>query len=164
MRHEITITVNGKTVHRSVPSNRSLLEFIRDDLELTGTKEGCGDGECGACTVLLDGIPVRSCLMLAVEAEGCRLETIEGLADGFELTHLQKAFVEHGAVQCGFCIPGFIMGITALLRNNPAPTRSEIREAMGGHLCRCTGYEAIYNAIEAAAKAIRAERGHEAEA
>ena len=154
MMHEIKLTVNNQVVTRTVSSNLTLLEFIRNHLELTGTKEGCGNGECGACTVLLEGVPLRSCLMLAVEADGAKLETIEGLADGFELSQIQLAFVEHGAIQCGFCTPGFIMAVTALLRNTSNPTEKEIREALGGHLCRCTGYEAIFNAVKAAAEAL----------
>ena len=130
----------------------TLLEFVRDRLYLTGTKEGCGIGECGACTVLLDGKPVTACLVLAVEADGREVETIEGEAADGELSLLQKAFVETGAVQCGFCTPGMIMSARGLLRRNPHPTDDEIVEAMAGNLCRCTGYEAILAAVRAAAE------------
>jgi carbon-monoxide dehydrogenase small subunit len=127
----------------------TLLDFIRDRLHLTGTKEGCGIGECGACTVLLDGKPVTACLVLAVEADGASIETIEGEAADGELSLLQKAFVETGAVQCGFCTPGMIMSARGLLRRNPNPTDDEIVEAMAGNLCRCTGYAAILEAVRA---------------
>lgn len=130
----------------------TLLELIRDRLHLTGTKEGCGIGECGACTVLLDGKPVTSCLVLAVEADGAAVETIEGEAKNGELSLLQKAFVETGAVQCGFCTPGMIMSARGLLRRNPNPTDAEIVEAMAGNLCRCTGYEAILRAVRLCAE------------
>ncbi len=130
-----------------VPAGMTLLELIRDRLHLTGTKEGCGIGECGACTVLLDGKPVTSCLVLAVEADGAAVETVEGEATNGELSRLQKAFVETGAVQCGFCTPGMIMSARGLLRRSPSPTNEEIVEAMAGNLCRCTGYEAILRAV-----------------
>jgi len=125
---------------------------LRDDLGLTGTKEGCGKGECGACTVLIDGKPVNSCLMFAYQANGSKVTTIEGLEENGELHPLQEAFVEEGAVQCGFCTPGMIMAAKAILDANPKPTREEIRQGISGNLCRCTGYVKIINAIEAAAK------------
>ena len=135
----------------SVPSGLTLLEFLRDRLYLTGTKEGCGIGECGACTVLLDEKPVTACLVLAVEADGCTVETVEGEATDGQLSILQRAFVETGAVQCGFCTPGMIMSARGLLRRNPNPSDNEIVEAMAGNLCRCTGYEAILEAVRLAA-------------
>lgn len=151
MQHQIRITVNGEEHRLTVPSHRTLLEFLREDLGLTGVKEGCGNGECGACTVLLDGVPVRSCLILALEAGNCKVETIEGLARGGLLHPLQEAFIEAGAVQCGFCTPGFIMAGKALLDRSPRPTPAQVYQAFGGHLCRCTGYETILRAMELAA-------------
>jgi len=138
-----------------VPSELTLLEFLRNRLYLTGTKEGCGIGECGACTVLLDEKPVTACLVLAVEVDGCIVETVEGEATGGQLSVLQRAFVETGAVQCGFCTPGMIMSARGLLRRNPNPSDEEIVEAMAGNLCRCTGYEAILAAVRRAAAAVR---------
>ncbi|MEW5827179.1 MAG: (2Fe-2S)-binding protein [Candidatus Bipolaricaulota bacterium] len=146
----IRLTVNGRLETASVPAGLTLLELLRDRFHLTGTKEGCGIGECGACTVLLDGLPVASCLVLAVEADGRTVETIEGEAIGGELSKLQKAFLEAGAVQCGFCTPGMIMSARGLLRRNPRPSDDEIVEAMSGNLCRCTGYEAILDAVRRA--------------
>jgi aerobic-type carbon monoxide dehydrogenase small subunit (CoxS/CutS family) len=151
MEHRIDLTVNGEEVTAQVASQQTLLEFLRDELNLTGTKEGCGDGECGACTVILNGQPVRSCLLLAVEADGAVVETIEGLADGAHLHPVQKAFVEAGAIQCGFCTPGLVLAVKALLDRHPHPTEEQIQEALGGHLCRCTGYETIFKAVHAAA-------------
>jgi len=139
----------------SVPSGLTLLEFLRDRLYLTGTKEGCGIGECGACTVLLDGKPVTACLVLAVEADGCTVETVEGEATDGQLSVLQRAFVETGAVQCGFCTPGMIMSARGLLRRNQNPSDDEIVEAMAGNLCRCTGYVAILDAVRLAAAAVQ---------
>jgi carbon-monoxide dehydrogenase small subunit len=147
--------VNGHTETASVPSGLTLLEFLRDRLYLTGTKEGCGIGECGACTVLLDGKPVTACLILAVEADGCTVETVEGEATDGQLSDLQRAFVETGAVQCGFCTPGMIMSARGLLRRTPNPSDNEIVEAMAGNLCRCTGYVAILEAVRRAAGAVR---------
>ena len=135
-----------------MPSGLTLLEFLRDRLYLTGTKEGCGIGECGACTVLFDGKPVTACLVLAVEADGCTVETVEGEATNGQLSVLQRAFVETGAVQCGFCTPGMIMSARGLLRRNPNPNDDEIVEAMAGNLCRCTGYEAILAAVRVASR------------
>jgi len=152
MEHEIKVTVNGKVETASVPAGMTLLEFLRERLYLTGAKEGCGIGECGACTVLLDGVPVTSCLVLAVEADGREVRTVEGEATDGELSALQRAFIEEGAVQCGFCTPGMIMSARALLQRNPHPSDPEIREAIAGNLCRCTGYEAIVRAIRRAAE------------
>lgn len=147
MNHHIDLTVNGQKVSAEVSSHRTLLEFLRDRMNLIGAKEGCGDGECGACTVLMDGEPVRACLILAVEAQDADIVTIEGLSSGNELHPLQQSFVDSGAVQCGFCTPGLILAAKALLDRYPRPTEEQIREAVGGHLCRCTGYEAIFQAI-----------------
>lgn len=149
---EVSLEVNGDDVRREVPASRTLLDFLRDDLGLTGTKEGCGKGECGACTVLLNGKPVNSCLILAYQANGCKVTTIEGLEKNGELHPLQEAFIEEGAVQCGFCTPGMILAAKAILDAKPEPTREEIRRGISGNLCRCTGYVKIINAIEAAAK------------
>jgi len=145
--HAITVTVNGSVERLEVPSNMTLLQLLRDRLALTGTKNGCEAGECGACTVLLDGEPVNSCLVLAVEADGHQVLTVEGLAAGGQLSPLQQAFIEHNAVQCGFCTPGMLMSATALLQRNPNPSRQEIKEALVGNLCRCTGYVRIIDAI-----------------
>ena len=149
---EITCKVNGKDVKVSVPPSRLLVDFLRDDLGLTGTKRGCGIGECGACTVILNGRTVASCLVPAVSIEGCEIITVEGLADGEKLHVLQRAFIDHGAVQCGFCTPGMLLSAKALLDKNPTPTREEIRLAISGNVCRCTGYTKIVDAVEAAAK------------
>lgn len=148
MPRDIIVTVNGEKYHTVVAENKTLLRFLREDLNLTGTKEGCGAGECGACTVLLDGRPVNSCLVLAVEVDGHSVETIEGLAKEGVLHPLQEAFIKHQGVQCGFCTPGMIMSAKALLDRNPTPTEEEIKEAIGGNLCRCTGYVPIVAAIK----------------
>lgn len=148
----ITLKVNGQEVSAEVPGTMTLLSFIRDVLGLTGTKEGCGKGECGACTVLLDGQPVNSCLVPAFQAHGREVVTIEGLAKDGELDAIQRYFVSEGAIQCGFCTPGMILSAKALLMRNPRPTREEIREAISGNLCRCTGYVKIVNAVEKAAR------------
>ena len=150
--HTITLTVNGAQESLDVPSNMTLLHLLRDKLALTGTKNGCEAGECGACTVLLDGEPVNSCLVLAVEADGREVVTVEGLSTGDELSPLQAAFVEHNAVQCGFCTPGMLISAHALLERTPQPTEQEIKEALVGNLCRCTGYVRIIDAIQAAAE------------
>jgi carbon-monoxide dehydrogenase small subunit len=150
----IQLTVNGEDYDLSVTPNRTLLEVLRNELNLTGTKEGCGEGACGLCTVLLDGQPVRSCLTLAVEAQGKAITTIEGLAEGGKLHPIQQAFVEHGAIQCGFCSPGMILVTKALLDENPHPTEQEAREAISGNVCRCTGYAKIVEAMLAAAEMI----------
>ena len=147
----INLTINGDSVDAIVKDNLTLLDFLRDQLGLTGTKKGCEQGECGACTVLLDGLPVNSCCTLAVECDGREVTTIEGLARGGELTPLQKQFIEKWALQCGYCTPGMIMSANALLAHNPHPTELEIREAIEGNLCRCTGYAKIVEAIQAAA-------------
>jgi carbon-monoxide dehydrogenase small subunit len=147
----LSLTVNGDAVRRAVPAQRTLLEFLRYDLGLTGSKQGCDKGDCGACTVLLDGKPVLSCLTLAIDAEGSKVETIESLAAGGALHPLQKAFVHHGAAQCGFCTPGMLMSSKALLDASPHPTRQEVKHALSGNLCRCTGYTKILDAVEAAA-------------
>ncbi len=151
---EITLKfiLNKKPVEVGVPPHWTLLRLLREKLGLTGTKEGCGIGECGACTVLLDGMPVNSCLILAPKVEGRRVETVEGLGSRESLHPLQKSFVENGAVQCGFCTPGMLMSAKALLEKNPKPTREEIKEAISGNLCRCTGYQQIMEAIEAVGK------------
>ncbi|MCS7131212.1 MAG: (2Fe-2S)-binding protein, partial [Hadesarchaea archaeon] len=146
-KHKISVVVNGEKWELEVEANRTLLQLLREELELTGTKRACERGDCGLCTVLLDGEPVKSCLVLAVEVDGREVTTIEGLAKGGELTRLQKAFVDHGAVQCGFCAPAFIIAGEALLKKNPNPTEEEVKEAIGGILCRCTGYRQIIDAI-----------------
>jgi len=153
MKRKITLSLNGEKVTLEVPPERTLIDFLKGDLHLTGTKLGCGIGECGACTVLMDGQPVNSCLVLAVEADGCDIRTIEGEAVGGRLSDLQQAFADFGATQCGFCTPGMILSARALLERNPNPTREEIVEAVAGNLCRCTGYQPILDAIEAAVKA-----------
>jgi len=147
------LTVNGREHDVYAEPNRSLLEVVRDELRLTGAKEGCGTGDCGACTMLVDGRVVTSCLVLWPEAEGREVRTIEGLAEGSELHALQRAFVEHGAVQCGFCIPGMILAGVATLERTPGATRDEIRDGIAGNLCRCTGYQKIVDAIESVANA-----------
>jgi len=146
-RHKISLTVNGERYEVEVEANRTLLKLLREDLALTGTKQACERGDCGLCTVLLDGVPTKSCLVLAVEVDGKEITTIEGLMKGEELTPIQRAFIEHGAVQCGFCTPAFILAAEALLRRNPSPTEEEVKEAIGGILCRCTGYRQIIDAI-----------------
>jgi len=150
--HAIEFTVNGQTEQVTVPATLTLLDLLRERLALTGTKEGCGIGECGACTVLLDGNPVTACLMLAVEANGHDIQTIEGEAVGGELSILQRAFIDAGAIQCGFCTPGMIMSARGLLNRIPNPSDEEITEAIAGNLCRCTGYESIIAAIRNAAE------------
>ncbi len=150
MKTIISLTVNGVPREVAVEPRRTLLEVLREDLGLTGTKLGCGIGDCGSCTVLVDGVPTFSCLMLAVQAEGCSVETVEGLAENGRLSRLQEAFVEKGAIQCGFCTPGMLMTSTALLRENPHPTEQEVRRAISGNLCRCTGYQKIVEAVLAA--------------
>lgn len=151
---EIELTINGKRRRFDVEANKLLLNLIRDEMHLTGTKYGCGIGECGACTVHLNGDAVLSCIVLAVDADGGCVETIEGVADGGKLAPIQEAYLEEGAVQCGFCTPGFIMSTKALLSENPKPTEDEIREYLKGNLCRCTGYVNIVKAVQSAAKKI----------
>ena len=138
MEYRVRFFVNNEPIELSVPANRTLLSVLRDDLALTGTKEGCGAGECGACTVIMDGKAVNACLILAPELDGKHIETVEGLAKGSELSPLQESFIEHMALQCGFCTPGMLMSAESLLRDNPHPTRAEIIDAMSGNLCRCT--------------------------
>jgi aerobic-type carbon monoxide dehydrogenase small subunit (CoxS/CutS family) len=146
----IEVEVNGERYEREVPARRLLVHFIRDDLELTGTHIGCDTGNCGACTVHLNGEPVKSCMLLAVQADGARITTVEGLAPDGELTPLQRAFSEHHALQCGYCTPGMLMSATALLQRNPHPTEDEVRYALQGNICRCTGYVNIVEAVVAA--------------
>ena len=146
-KHTITLVVNGETEELLVPSNMTLLHALRDHLGMTGTKNGCEAGECGACTVLVDGEPVNSCLVLAVELNGREITTIEGLSSNGKLTPLQQAFADLNAVQCGYCTPGMLMAATALLKRNPKPTEEDIQKAMIGNLCRCTGYQRIIDAI-----------------
>jgi carbon-monoxide dehydrogenase small subunit len=148
MEIKIEFTLNGKLMEVEVPPHWTLLKLLREKLGLTGTKEGCGIGECGACTVLMDGMPVNSCLVLAPKVEGRKIETIEGLGSRDSLHPLQKSFIDHGAIQCGFCTPGILMSSKALLGKISNPTREEIKEAISGHLCRCTGYHQIIEAIE----------------
>ena len=150
-----SLTVNGERAEALVASYKTLLEALREDFGLTGTKYGCELGECGACTVLLDGEPVLSCLALAIECEGRSVQTIEGLARGPELHPLQAAFTDFGGSQCGYCTPGILMTAKALLEHDPAPSRERIREAVSGNLCRCTGYQQIYESIEEAARRMR---------
>lgn len=146
---KLRFELNGKTVELETPADRRAVDLLRLDLGLTGTKESCGAGDCGACTVLIDGRAKLSCLMLAAQLEGRKVTTIEGLADGETLHPVQRAFVESGAIQCGFCTPGMILGSIDLLNRNPHPSRSEIREGLSGNLCRCTGYHKIIDAVEA---------------
>jgi aerobic-type carbon monoxide dehydrogenase small subunit (CoxS/CutS family) len=156
-RHDIALTVNGTAYRGSVESRMLLSDFLRHDLRLAGTHVGCEHGVCGACTVLLDGTPVRSCLMLAVQADGHALATVEGLAPDPERLHpIQQAMHDHHGLQCGYCTPGILMTMTAFLKENPAPSEDEVREALSGNLCRCTGYQNIVDAMLAAAQAMRA--------
>lgn len=154
MKRIVQFTVNGEPVEVAVTPNRTLLQVLREDLGLTGTKHGCGLGDCGACTVIMDGVPVNSCLVLAVQARGREIQTIEGLTGNGKLHPLQTAFIDKGAIQCGFCTPGMIISAKALLDENPRPTETEIRTAISGNLCRCTGYQKIVEAITAAAEAM----------
>jgi carbon-monoxide dehydrogenase small subunit len=155
----LTLRVNGEEVEVSLAPYKTLLEVLREDLGLTGTKHGCELGECGACAVLADGEPVLSCLVLAVECEGLAIETVEGLAQGPELHPLQAAFADLGGAQCGYCTPGILMTAKALLEREPDPGRERIKEAISGNLCRCTGYQQIYESIEEAARRMRGETG-----
>lgn len=148
MKYKVNFFLNDEPVEMYVDANKTMLNVLRDELCYTGTKEGCGAGECGACTVIVDGLPLNACLVLAPEMDGMHITTIEGLSKDGELSPLQKAFVEHAALQCGFCTPGFIMSGTALLMENPQPSREEIVRAISGNLCRCTGYVRIIEAIE----------------
>jgi carbon-monoxide dehydrogenase small subunit len=151
----VTTTVNGESVEFLCEPRQSLLEVLRDTLRLTGAKEGCNNGNCGACTVLMDGVPVNSCIVLGVEAEGAKLETVEGLADHGHLHPLQSCFLEGAALQCGICTPGFLVTAKALLDRNPNPTEHEIRFQLANNLCRCTGYDKIVRAVQAAAAELR---------
>ncbi len=156
MKRLINLIINNKPYEIAVATNKTLTQVLRDDLNLLGTKEGCGLGDCGACTVILNGRPVNSCLVLAVQADGCEIETIEGVApDGKALHPIQQAFVDQGAIQCGFCTPGMILSAKSLLEKNPKPTEEEIREAISGNLCRCTGYQKIVEAIQVASKTMK---------
>jgi len=152
---EIEITINGRKRQFDVEPNKLLLNLVRDELYLTGTKYGCGIGECGACTVHMDGQAVLACMVLAVDADGRSVTTIEGVADGDKLDPVQEAYIEEGAIQCGFCTPGFIMSTKALLKENPDPSEGEIREYLKGNYCRCTGYVNIIKAVQSAAKKIQ---------
>jgi carbon-monoxide dehydrogenase small subunit len=156
-RITVTLTINGERRQVETAANQTLLYLLRDDLGLTGTKDGCREGECGACTVLLDGEPVNSCLVLAGQADGREVLTVEGLAHNGQLHAVQRAFVEAGAVQCGFCTPGVIMAAVALLSRDPKPSEHQVREALVGNLCRCTGYNKILDAVRLAAEEMRDE-------
>jgi len=159
MKKAIQLSVNGQQVQVFVEGSETLLDCLRNQLGLPGTKKGCDQGDCGACTVLVDGTPVNSCLMLAVEADGREITTIEGLAQEDGLHPLQEAFISHNAVQCGFCTPGMILTAAALLKENPHPSEAEIRHYLQGNLCRCTGYSKIVQAVQAAAQELSAESG-----
>lgn len=152
MKQVLSFKVNGEDYEVLVEPHQTLLDVLRDELGLTGTKHGCDDGKCGACTVLLNGKPVRSCLTLALSVKGKEVTTIEGLAKDGELHPIQKAFIDHGAIQCGFCTPGMIMTSKAFLEKNPKPSEEEIKEALSGNICRCTGYVKIIEAIKAASE------------
>ncbi len=151
-RQTITVEINGESFEREVEARRLLIHFIRDDAGLTGSHIGCDTGNCGACSVLVDGTLVKSCMMLAVQADGAKIETVEGLAQDGELTSLQQAFSDHHALQCGYCTPGMLMSATALLREHGNPTEEQIRKGIQGNICRCTGYVNIVAAIKAAAE------------
>lgn len=150
--HKITATINGELEEVMVPSNMTLLQMLRESLALTGTKNGCAAGECGACTVLLDGEPVNSCMVLAVECDGAEIITVEGLMQDEQLDPVQEAMIQSGGVQCGFCTPGVLISARALLDRNPNPSEEEIREALVGNLCRCTGYTRIIEGVHKAAR------------
>jgi len=152
---KINIKINGKPKEFDVAPNTLLLNLVRDDMDLTGTKYGCGIGECGACTVHMDGLAVLACMVLAVDADGHEVDTIEGLSDGTELHPIQQSYLDEGAVQCGFCTPGFIMTTKALLEETPSPSETEIRRYLNGNLCRCTGYVNIVKAVQAAAEQMK---------
>jgi aerobic carbon-monoxide dehydrogenase small subunit len=155
MAHLVSTTINGDTVEYACQPDESLLDVLRNRVGLTGAKEGCGTGDCGACSVIVDGRLVCSCLVLGAEMDGKKLETIEGMADGAKLHPLQRHFIEGAALQCGICTPGFLMAAQALLRKTPDPTEEEIRFGLAGNLCRCTGYDKIVRAVQSAAKEMR---------
>ena len=157
MNKKIQFTLNGKIISRAVPTHRLLLDLLRDEIGMTGTKEGCGTGDCGACTVFLDGKPINSCLVLSGELDGTNIVTIEGLKIGPELHPIQQTFLQDGGAQCGYCTPGMLMMSKALLDENPNPTEDDIRFALCGNLCRCTGYAKIVQAVQDAAAIIRAK-------
>jgi aerobic-type carbon monoxide dehydrogenase small subunit (CoxS/CutS family) len=146
----VTVTVNGEVYEREVEARKLLIHFVRDDLDLTGSHIGCDTGNCGACSMIVNGQLVKSCMMLAVQVDGATIETVEGLAENGQLTPLQQAFSDHHALQCGYCTPGMLMSATALLRANPSPSEDEIRKALQGNICRCTGYWNIFEAVKAA--------------
>ena len=148
----ITVTINGTTYEREVEARKLLIHFVRDDLDLTGSHIGCDTGNCGACSLIVDGTLVKSCMMLAVQADGTTIESVEGLEEGDELSRLQQSFKDHHALQCGYCTPGMLMSATALLRTNPHPSDDEIRKGLQGNICRCTGYWNIFEAVKAAAE------------
>ena len=150
---DVKVTVNGETYERDVEPRKLLIHFLRDDLDLTGSHIGCDTGNCGACSVIVDGVLVKSCMLLAIQADGAKIETVEGLATDGELTALQQAFSDHHALQCGYCTPGMLMSATALLRAIPQPSDEEIARAIQGNICRCTGYWNIFEAIKAASEA-----------
>ena len=156
-QHVINLVVNGEVLESTVPARRMLADFIRDDLQLTGTKRGCETGTCGACTVLVEGQAVKSCLSLAIQAQGCTITTVEGLSDGDVLHPVQQAFLSCGGLQCGYCTPGFMMTTVALLKEIPNPTQEQVRVALNGHLCRCTGYSQI---VESVMQASEQMNGH----
>jgi aerobic carbon-monoxide dehydrogenase small subunit len=145
----VRVTVNGVEYEREAEARKLLIHFVRDDLDLTGSHIGCDTGNCGACTMIVDGQLVKSCMLLAVQVDGAKIETVEGLAEDGELTALQQAFSDHHALQCGYCTPGMLMSATALLRANPSPTDEQIRKALQGNICRCTGYWNIFEAVKA---------------
>jgi carbon-monoxide dehydrogenase small subunit len=155
--HRIEMTVNGEAVNLTVPARRLLADCLREDLQLTGTKRGCETGICGACTVLVDGQPIKSCLNLAVMAKGCTVQTVEGLQQGDTLHALQDSFMRCGGLQCGYCTPGMLMSASALLTRNPLPTADEVRAALSGNLCRCTGYTQIVESVLDAARRLRGD-------
>ncbi len=161
-RYTISLTINGEPRTLATPANRTLLQLLREDLGLTGTKDGCSEGECGACTVIMDGQPVNACLVLAAQADGRQIITIEGLGTREHPHPLQQAFVDDGAVQCGYCIPGIIMSSYALLKANAKPSEEEIRQAIAGNLCRCTGYTKIVTAVKTAAGHMASEQDNDA--
>jgi aerobic carbon-monoxide dehydrogenase small subunit len=150
--HSITVTINGVEYERDVDARKLLIHFVRDDLDLTGSHIGCDTGNCGACSMIVDGTLVKSCMLLAVQADGATIETVEGLAEGDKLSPLQQSFSDHHALQCGYCTPGMLMSATALLRENRSPSEDEIRKALQGNICRCTGYWNIFEAVKAAGR------------